>query len=129
MCAAVAETKYLIAPVPQNPKLTEKVSGVDQSGSKTETAVTVERPLTLFLYVREIVTMMTICDYPKYLAIGYLLNQNMLKKNDKITGVDYDEEISKQAIQWSLQRGNRTGRTAWQFILNTASDQNLKIKI
>ena len=43
--------------------------------------------------------------------------------------IRYDKEISKQAIQWSLQRGNRTGRTAWQFILNTASDQNLKIKI
>ena len=43
--------------------------------------------------------------------------------------IDYDEEVSKKAIQWSLQRGNRTGRTAWQFILNIASDQNLKIKI
>jgi len=43
--------------------------------------------------------------------------------------INYDEEIRKKAIQWSLQRGNRIGRTAWQFILNTASDQNLKIKI
>ena len=43
--------------------------------------------------------------------------------------ITYDEEINKKAIQWSLQRGNRTGRTAWQFILNTACDQNLKIKI
>ena len=43
--------------------------------------------------------------------------------------INYDEEIRKKAIQWSLQRGNRTGRTAWQFILNSASDQNLKIKI
>ena len=43
--------------------------------------------------------------------------------------INYHEEIRKKAIQWSLQRGNRTGRTAWQFILNTASDQNLKIKI
>ncbi len=43
--------------------------------------------------------------------------------------INYDEEICKKAIQWSLQRGNRTGRTAWQFILNIASDQNLKIKI
>ena len=39
----------------------------------------------------------------------------------------YDEDIKKKAIQWSLQRGNRTGRTAWQFILDTASNQNLKI--
>ena len=43
--------------------------------------------------------------------------------------INYDEEIGKKAIQWSLQRGNRTGRTAWQFILNTASEQDLKIKI
>ena len=41
----------------------------------------------------------------------------------------YDEVVKKNAIQWSLQRGNRTGRTAWQFILNIASDKNLKIKI
>ena len=43
--------------------------------------------------------------------------------------INYDKEIREKAIQWSLQRGNRTGRTAWQFILNTSSDQNLKIKI
>ena len=47
--------------------------------------------------------MMTICDYPKYLAIGYLLNQNMLKKNDKITGVDYDEEISTVVVRTKLK--------------------------
>ena len=63
----------------------------------------VERPLTLFLNEQEIVTMMTICDYPKYLAIGYLLNQNMLKKNDKITGVDYDEEISTVVVRTKLK--------------------------
>ena len=43
--------------------------------------------------------------------------------------IKYDEYVKKNAIQWSLQRGNRTGRTAWQFILNIASDKNLKIKI
>ena len=41
--------------------------------------------------------------------------------------INYDENIKKKAIKWSLQRGNRTGRTAWQFILDTASKQNLKI--
>ena len=35
----------------------------------------------------------------------------------------------KDSIKWSLQRGNRTGRTAWQFILDYASKKNLKIKI
>ena len=43
--------------------------------------------------------------------------------------INYDDKIRKKAIQWSLQRGNRTGRTAWQYILNLASSENLKIKI
>ena len=40
----------------------------------------------------------------------------------------FDENIKKQSIQWSLQRGNRTGRTAWQYILNHAANENKKIK-
>ncbi len=56
--------------------------------------MTVERPLTIFLNSQEIVTAMTINDYPDYLAIGYLLNQNMLLPDDIVTGVDYDEELS-----------------------------------
>ena len=55
--------------------------------------VTVERPLTIFLNSQEIVTAMTIGDHPDYLAIGYLLNQNMLRPDDVVTGVDYDEEL------------------------------------
>src|SRR2546430_2753959 len=35
---------------------------------------------------------MTIGDYPEYLALGYLLNQNMVKADDKVTGIDYDED-------------------------------------
>ena len=41
----------------------------------------------------------------------------------------FDDKIKHDAIRWSLQRGNRTGRTAWQFILDYASKKNLKIKI
>ncbi len=41
----------------------------------------------------------------------------------------FDENVKKESIRWSLQRGNRTGRTAWQFILNHAADHNKKIII
>jgi len=41
--------------------------------------------------------------------------------------INYDDKIKKLAIQWSLQRGNRTGRTGWQFIIQLASDKNLKL--
>jgi FdhD protein len=61
--------------------------------------VTVERALTIFLNSQEIVTAMTINDHPEYLALGYLLNQNMLKSSDVITAVDYDEELSVVVVR------------------------------
>jgi FdhD protein len=90
---------YIIRPDPLDPRLTERVIGVDQTGARIETSVTVERALTIFLNSQEIVTAMTIGDYPEYLAIGYLLNQNMLKPNDVVTDVDYDEELSVVVVR------------------------------
>src|SRR5512136_37579 len=90
---------YIIQPNPLDPRLTERVVGVDQTGAHIETSVTVERALTIFLNSQEIVTAMTIGDYPEYLAIGYLLNQNMLKPDDVVTGVDYDEELSVAVVR------------------------------
>jgi FdhD protein len=90
---------YIIRPNPQDPRLTERVTGIDQTGAKIETSVTVERPLTIFLNAQEIVTAMTIGDYPDYLAVGYLLNQNMLLPDDVVTGVDYDEELSVVVVR------------------------------
>jgi FdhD protein len=90
---------YLIRPNPQDPRLTERVKGVDQTGAPVETAVTVERALTIFLNSQEIVTAMTIGDYPEYLAIGYLLNQHMLLPDDVVTSVDYDEELAGVVVR------------------------------
>jgi FdhD protein len=90
---------YLIRPNPADPRLTERVSGVDQSGARVETSVTVERALTIFLNSQEIVTAMTINDYPDYLALGYLLNQNMLLPDDEVTGIDYEEELSVVVVR------------------------------
>ncbi|HEX3709598.1 MAG TPA: formate dehydrogenase accessory sulfurtransferase FdhD [Pseudolabrys sp.] len=90
---------YIIRPNPQDPRLTERVTGIDQTGAKIETSVTVERPLTIFLNAQEIVTAMTIADYPEYLAVGFLLNQNMLLPDDTVTGVDYDEELSVVVVR------------------------------
>jgi FdhD protein len=90
---------YLLRPDPEDPRLTQAVTGVDQDGHRIETAVVYERPLTLFLNAQEIVTMMTIGDFPDYLAVGYLLNQNMLRPDDEITGIDYDPELEVVAVR------------------------------
>ena len=89
----------LVMPDPADPRLTRRVSGVDQDGRPLETSVTVERPLTLFLNGQEVVTMMTIGDYPEYLAVGYLRNQNMLRADDRVTAIDVDWEIDTVVVR------------------------------
>src|SRR5919206_5040873 len=89
----------LIRPDPDDPRLTEAVAGVNERGERLETRVVVERALTLYLNAQEIVTMMTIGDYPEYLALGYLLNQNMLKPGDPVDGIDYDEDIDTVVVR------------------------------
>ncbi len=91
--------EFTVRPDPDDPRLTHRVVGVDQDGKEIETAVVVERPLTLFLNGQEIVTMMTVGDHPDSLAIGYLLNQNMLRADDQITGIDYDEELETVVVR------------------------------
>ena len=91
--------EFLLRPDPDDPRLTQMVRGIDHEGRAIETAVVYERPLTLFLNDQEIVTMMTIGDYPEYLAVGYLLNQNMLRSDDVIAGIDYDEELELVVVR------------------------------
>ena len=93
------KSEFLISPDPKDKRLTRRVDGVDQDGAILTTSVTVERPLTLYLNGQEIVTMMTIGDYPEYLAVGYLVNQNMLRPDDEITGVEYDDDIDTVVVR------------------------------
>ena len=92
-------TEFAVRPDPKDPRLTNKVAGTDQDGAPIETAVVVERPLTLYLNGQEVVTMMTIADYPEYLAVGYLLNQNMLRPDDEVTAVEYDEDLEVVVVR------------------------------
>ena len=93
------QSEYLIAPDPQAPRLTRAVRGVDHDGLETTIRVVEERPLTIYLNSQEIVTAMTIGDYPEYLALGFLRNQRMLRDDDEIERVDYDEELETVVVR------------------------------
>ena len=90
---------YIIAPDPSAARLTRAVTGTDHTGAQTKISVVEERPLTIFLNRQEVVTAMTIGDYPAYLAIGFLRNQGMLQDGDEITGVDYDDELETVVVR------------------------------
>lgn len=94
---------YILSPDPAAPRLTRAVTGVDHEGREQALRVIEERPLTIYLNRQEIVTAMTIGDYPGYLAVGYLRNQGMLLNTDVIRGVDYDEEVETVVVRTDRQ--------------------------
>ena len=94
---------YPLLPDPALPRLTRAVRGHDQTGAEIEIAVVEERPLTIYLNSQEIVTAMTIGDYPEYLALGFLRNQGMLRDDDVVTGVDYDEDVETVVVRTATQ--------------------------
>ena len=98
-------TKFLIAPDPDLPGLTRRVAGVDHTGAPIEQQVVEERPLTIYLNAQEIVTAMTIGDYPEYLALGFLKNQGMLAGAGDVMAIDYDDELGVVVVR-TAQRTN-----------------------
>ncbi|MEJ6708837.1 MAG: formate dehydrogenase accessory sulfurtransferase FdhD [Amylibacter sp.] len=92
-------SKYLIAPSTGGDGLTRMVRGTDHTGVVQEISVVEERPLTIFLNGQEIVTAMTIGDYPEYLALGFLRNQGMLNDGETVLGVDFDEELETVVVR------------------------------
>ncbi|MCI2399576.1 formate dehydrogenase accessory sulfurtransferase FdhD [Aliiroseovarius subalbicans] len=96
-------TDYLIAPDPGASGLTRRVAGHDEHGRPVDISVVEERPLTIYLNKQEIVTAMTIGDYPEYLALGFLKNQGMLSGMDDVTGVDHDDDTGTVVVRTASQ--------------------------
>ncbi|MDX2288759.1 MAG: formate dehydrogenase accessory sulfurtransferase FdhD [Hyphomicrobiaceae bacterium] len=95
--------EFTVRPTPDDPRLSKAITGIDHDGNTIITDVVTERPLTLFLNAREIVTMMTIGDHPDLLAVGFLLNQGMLKPDDTITAIDHDADIETIVVRTARQ--------------------------
>ena len=95
--------KYLISSNINDSKLTQKISGLDQDNNRIYTKVIKETDLTIFLNNQEIVTLMCIPDHPVYLAIGYLLNQNMIKSKEKIKSINFDSDLNIVVVKTNVK--------------------------
>ena len=89
----------LIGPNIEDKSLVSSVTGKDHLGQINEINVIEERPLSIYLNSQEIVTAMTIGDHPKYLALGFLKNQKLIKEDEKITGIDFDDETKTVVVR------------------------------
>ncbi len=74
------------------------VEARDEHGVAVPTSIAAERPLTIYVDKREIVTLMTLGAAPEALAIGYLRNQRLVDNIGDIVSVQADWEVGAVAV-------------------------------
>ena len=92
-------TDFLIKPNINNKSLFKFKKAINEKEEVIEIPIIEEKPLTLYLNNQEIVTMMTIGDYPEYLSIGYLFNQGMLKNYDEVMNVKFHKDLKTVVVR------------------------------
>lgn len=78
--------------------LTRAVRVRDETGRTRDIQIPVERPLTLYLDKRELVTLMTVGSAPELLALGYLRNQRLVERIEQVAAVQVDWDTQACAI-------------------------------
>lgn len=82
----------------ENPLQTIEVDVYDEYGEKLTKQIACERPLTVMLNWKEVVTLMTLGSRPEALVLGYLKNQSFLSDPAAIESVIIDWETHSAAV-------------------------------
>lgn len=79
-------------------ELTESAQVIDEKGESRIVQIACERPLTIYLNKREIVTLMTLGGDPEALVLGYLRNQEFIRNLDEVLAIQVDWEVEAAAV-------------------------------
>ena len=79
--------------------LTRDIETVNEHGDRGTISIPAERPLTVYVDKRELVTLMTLGERPEWLVLGYLRNQRLVKSIDEIESVTVDWEVGSAAVK------------------------------
>jgi FdhD protein len=93
-------------PIANAPKLTaavsesmREISMVDDLGVRRTIYIPSERPLTVLLDERELVTLMTLGASPELLVLGFLFNQRLIKTAAAIGSISVDWKSGTAAVR------------------------------
>ncbi|HEX9172585.1 MAG TPA: formate dehydrogenase accessory sulfurtransferase FdhD [Telluria sp.] len=78
--------------------LTHEVTALDERGRASTIAIPAERPLTVYVDKRELVTLMTLGGAPEMLTLGYLRNQRLVRSIDEVLSVQVDWAVDAVAV-------------------------------
>lgn len=78
--------------------LTQEVLAMDERGRRSTISIPAERPLTVYVDKRELVTLMTLGGAPEALTLGYLRNQRLVRSIEDIVSIQVDWEVDSVAV-------------------------------
>jgi len=78
--------------------LTHPVTAIDERGRRETLHIPAERPLTVYVDKRELVTLMTLGAAPEALTLGYLRNQRLVRALDDIVSIQVDWSVDAVAV-------------------------------
>jgi FdhD protein len=96
--------------------LTHEVEILDERGRASTIQIPAERPLTVYVDKRELVTLMTLGGAPEALTLGYLRNQRLVKSLDEIDSVQVDWAVEAVAVKTRNGIANVEERTAKRVV-------------
>lgn len=78
--------------------LTQQVEAIDERGRHETLHIPAERPLTVYVDKRELVTLMTLGAAPEALTLGYLRNQRLVRSLEDVVSVQVDWSVDAVAV-------------------------------
>ena len=120
---AISRAAPALVPVPGAPRLTQartemlrEIRIVDEYGDSRPILIPTERPLTVFVDKRELVTLMTLGACPELLALGYLLNQRLISQVSQVESITVDWEVGAAAVRTHAGLVDLEERTAHRVV-------------
>lgn len=96
--------------------LTREVQVRDEFGATRTITIPAERPLTVFVDKRELVTLMTLGAAPELLTLGYLRNQRLVDKVDDVEAISVDWDVQAAAVKTRRGIDDFDARTAKRVV-------------
>ncbi len=96
--------------------LTREIEILDEYGQRRSISIPVERPLTVFVDQRELVTLMTLGEAPELLVLGYLINQRLIASADEVTSITVDWDVDAAAVRTRNGITDLEARTARRVV-------------
>ena len=88
-----------LTPEENIPNLVSKVRVFNEENKVKYINLIDEKILTIYLNSQEVLTALTVCDYPEYLAVGFMYNQNIISSKAEIKEVEFHQELSAVVVR------------------------------